>query len=97
YRGLGLSMVDFSLEVDGEPIAKEDITFTVHGNEYPATELGEVYDDRWGFTEPATLTVRRDGGLPAGEHEVHYHQWLRISYLPVPSENDDRKVLTVAA
>lgn len=31
------------------------------------------------------------------DHDVRNHQGLRISYLPVPSENEDRKVLTVAA
>ncbi|BDZ44126.1 C-glycoside deglycosidase beta subunit domain-containing protein [Naasia aerilata] len=96
YRGLGLSMVDFDLEVDGEAVPKESITFQVHGHDYPADSLGDVLDDRWGFNEAATLIVDHPGGLPAGEHEVHYRQWLRISYLPTPSQNDDRKVMSVA-
>ena len=96
YRGLGLSMVDFDLEVDGQTVPKDRITFRVHGTDYPAASLGDVYDDRWGFGEAATLVVDQPGGLSAGKHEVHYHQRLRVSYLPVPSQNDDTKVMSVA-
>ena len=95
YRGLGLSMVDVALEVDGNAVPAGDITFTVHGNSYPADEMGEVLDDRWGFTEPATLTVRKPGGLAPGEHTVHFTEWLRVSYIPAPSETHDTKVLVV--
>lgn len=95
YRGLGLSMVDVALEVDGKAVPISDITFTVHGHSYPAGKMGEVLDDRWGFTEPATLTVRQPGGLAPGEHTVHFTEWLRVSYLPAPSETHDTKVLMV--
>lgn len=96
YRGLGLSMVDVALEVDGEPVKVSDITFSVHGNSYPADGMGEILDDRWGFTEAATLTVAKPGGLTPGEHTVHFTEWLRVSYAPAPSETHDTKVLTVA-
>jgi hypothetical protein len=96
YRGLGLSMVDVALEVDGKAVPASDITFTVHGNSYPADGMGEVLDDRWGFTEPATLTVRQPGGLASGEHTVHFTEWLRVSYAPAPSETRDTKVLVIA-
>lgn len=96
YRGLGLSMVDVALEVDGKAVPTSDITFTVHGNSYPADQMGDVFDDRWGFTESATLTVRKPGGLVPGEHTVHFTEWLRVSYAPAPSETHDTKVLVIA-
>ncbi|MFF2050299.1 DUF6379 domain-containing protein [Leifsonia sp. NPDC058194] len=80
YRGLGLSMVDVALTVDGVAVPTEEITFTVHGNSYRADQMGEIFDDRWGFTEPATLSVAVAGGLAPGEHTVTFTEWLRVSY-----------------
>jgi hypothetical protein len=80
YRGLGLSMVDVALEVDGDTVRPGDITFTVHGTSYPVPTLPGVLDDRWGFTEDATLSVRRTGGLAPGAHTVRLTEHLRISY-----------------
>lgn len=96
YRGLGLSMVDVALEVDGQPVPRESIRLRLHGKEYRLTELGDVLDDRWGFGEAVTLFVELPGGLTPGEHEVTFHQWLRVSYLPFPSENHDEKLMSLA-
>jgi hypothetical protein len=96
YRGLGLSMVDVDLTVDGALVAPEAVTFTVHGNSYRSDQLGEIYDDRWGFTEPATLTVAAPGGLDAGPHEVELRVRLRVSYNPHGSGATDQKTLTVS-
>jgi hypothetical protein len=95
YRGLGLSMVQVDLVVDGEAVPPRGVTVAVHGNEYKADELGDVLDDRWGFTEPATLTVAQPGGLTEGEHSVSATVHLRISYTG-GSVTSDTKTLAVA-
>lgn len=87
YRGLGLSMIDVALTLDGDPVPRESIHVQLHGNDYPLVGLGDVLDDRWGFTETATLFVDQPGGLRPGEHEVGLEQSLRISYLAIPSVN----------
>jgi hypothetical protein len=96
YRGLGLSMVEgLELTVDGEGVEAEDMAFTVHGNRYELDQLEAEGEDRWGFTERATLTVRRPGGLSVGGHLVSLTERLRISYIPMPSVTTDTKTLSV--
>lgn len=83
YRGLGLSMVErVGLAIDGQPVDPESITFAVHGNEYTLAELETAVDDRWGFHEPATVSIHNAGPLTAGDHDVSASVLLRISYLP---------------
>lgn len=97
YRGLGLSMVDVDLQVDGAAVPRERVRLQLHGKDYRLVELGEVLDDRWGFGESVTLFVEQPGGLtPDSEHEIQLVQSLRISYLAVPSVNRDAKALRVA-
>ncbi len=93
YRGLGLSMVDIALTLDGEEIASDRIRLQLHGADYRLTEIGDVLDDRWGFNETVTIFVEQEGGLAPGAHEIALAQSLRISYLAVPSVNRDTKVL----
>lgn len=95
YRGLGLSMIDVSLTLDGEAVPRERIHVQLHGNDYRLVDLTDVLDDRWGFTETATLFVEQPGGLRPGAHEVGLEQSLRISYLAVPSVNRVMTRLTV--
>ena len=96
YRGLGLSMVeDVSLTIDGMTYPPEATTFTVHGNTYAVSELAAAVDDRWGFTEKATVRVRTDERLAAGKHTVTFSERLRISYIPAPTVTSDTKVLSV--
>jgi Domain of unknown function (DUF6379) len=97
YRGLGLSMVeDVSLTVDGTVYSREDTTFTVHGNTYRLDDMESVVDDRWGFTEKATIRVRTKSPIPPGDHIVTLTERLRISYIPLPTVTSDTKTLTVA-
>ena len=95
YRGLGLSMVDVALSIDGTPVPKDAMRFTVHGREYAMTELEDQVDDRWGFREAATVTVK-DFPLADGSHDVAVTVTLRVSYMPVPSVTSVTKTLQVA-
>ncbi|MEV6345547.1 DUF6379 domain-containing protein [Actinoplanes sp. NPDC051851] len=98
YRGLRLSMVEpFEVVVDGAPVPVEDLRFTLGGaRTYTFAEMADEIGDRWEFGERALLTVRKPGGLAAGEHTLDVIERLRISYMPVLSEARCRKTAVVA-
>ena len=97
YRGLGLSMVEVpEVRVDGVAVSEEDLRFTYNGVTRTFAELADVSDVRWELRTFATITVLRDGGLAAGEHEIFVNLRLRVSYLPVLSENRFTRTVTVA-
>lgn len=98
YRGLGLSMVEVpEVRVDGVAVSEEDLRFTYNGVTRTFAELADVSDVRWELRTFATITVLRAGGLAAGEHEIFVNLRLRVSYLPVLSENRCTRTVTVAA
>ena len=98
YRGLGLSMIeDVAVIVDGEPVAREDVSLTLRGRTWTLDQLETEYGDRWNFGEKATVTVRRPGGLPAGEHRIELAERMRISYLPFVPTTKDAKTFKLAA
>ena len=97
YRGLGLSMIEVpEVAVDGVAVSEEDLRFTYNGVSRTFAELADVSDVRWELRTFATITVLRDGGLAAGEHEIFVNLRLRVSYLPVLSENRFTRTVTVA-
>src|SRR5438874_5445716 len=70
YRGLGLSMIeDIAVSVDGQPVPRDDIRFSVRGKTYTLDQMETVYDDRWNFGEKAKITVLKPGGLSTGKHK----------------------------
>ena len=98
YRGLGLSMIEVpEVAVDGVAVSEEDLRFTYNGVTRTFAELADVSDVRWELRTFATITVLRDGGLAAGEHETFVNLRLRVSYLPFLSENRFTRTVTVAA
>ncbi|WP_430388165.1 C-glycoside deglycosidase beta subunit domain-containing protein [Blastomonas fulva] len=98
YRGLGLSMVeDIEVSVDGEPVAREAIRFSVRGKTYTLDEMETVYDNRWNFGEKATIIVLKDGGLRPGSYCIGFGTRLRISYLPMVPTTRDTKELALAS
>ena len=97
YRGLGLSMIEVpEVAVDGVAVSEENLRFTYNGVTRTFAELADVSDVRWELRTFATITVLRDGGLAAGEHEIFVNLRLRVSYLPVLSENRFTRTVTVA-
>jgi hypothetical protein len=92
YRGLGLSMVEsVAVKVDNVPIEPSNVRFAVHGNEYRLDELGAAVNDRWGFTEDATVSILQGLDLSPGQHDVELRLGLRISYIPWPSASVEAK------
>ena len=97
YRGLGLSMIEVpEVAVDGVAVSEENLRFTYNGVTRTFAEFADVSDVRWELRTFATITVLRDGGLAAGEHEIFVNLRLRVSYLPVLSENRFTRTVTVA-
>lgn len=98
YRGLGLSMVeDIAVSVDGSPVPREAIRFSVRGKTYTLDEMERVYDNRWNFGEQARIIVLQDGGLTPGSHRIEFATRLRISYLPMVPTTRDSKEMSLAA
>jgi len=96
YRGLGLSMVeDLAVTIDGNAIARGDISFSVRGKTWTLTELENESEERWEMGEVATIKVRMPGGLPKGNHKIKLAERLRISYLPFSPVTRDQKELAL--
>lgn len=81
YRGICVAIIkDFDVTVDGVHYGKNDMTYTFGGNTYTFEQMFGNTAQRWGFGDVALLTVKKDGGLAPGEHEVEVREELRISY-----------------
>jgi hypothetical protein len=94
YRGIVISLVDPpQLTVDGETVAPERATVTLHGNTYKLAEMEDQDVDRWEFGEVGIVTVKEPGGLKSGWHEIDVEQHLKISYVPAGFRGHDHKVL----
>lgn len=71
--------------------------FQVRGKTYTLDQMETVYDDRWNFGEKATIIALTGDGLGAGEHEVTFGVWMRVSYLPFVPTTRDTRALKLAA
>ncbi len=84
YRSLPLSSVKtVELTVNGEPIARDDITFVVNGSERALDALPERWDEQWYVLDPATLRVARSPVRPGEATEVRLRLGNRIPYILV--------------
>ena len=95
YRGFTLSIIrDIKVNVDGEDFAREDIRFSVNGATFTLEEMRTVIDSeyRWEFSDYATVTVLKEGGLAKGPHHIKAIQVIAPSYMPfiyeTPCETD---------
>ncbi|HEX8446927.1 MAG TPA: DUF6379 domain-containing protein [Sphingomonas sp.] len=94
YRGLGLSMIEeLAVSIDGEELPRAAVRFDDGHGPLTLDEMETAYDRRWAFGTPATILVTRPGGFPRGSHDLGLRQKLRVSYLPFPSFNTDRKTI----
>ncbi|MDO4622860.1 MAG: DUF6379 domain-containing protein [Eubacteriales bacterium] len=87
YRGICLSIVrDIKVNIDGEDIPREDISLSIHGEDFTLNEMETVIDAdfRWEFGEWATLKVKKEGGLAKGPHHIVAVQNIAPSYMPFP-------------
>ena len=83
YRGVFLSQLrPGTLVIDGERFEKEDIVWTVNGEDYTCEEMRHDWHTHWAVTQPATLKVRKPGGLSQGYHDIVYGFCFTSSYMP---------------
>lgn len=67
YRGTWVSCINsLSLEIDGQSIPEERISFNLNGKDFMIHELPELFREYWYVLDYAHLKVFQDGGLPAG-------------------------------
>lgn len=91
YRGITLSIIrDIQVIVDGEPVRREDIRFTVNHETFSLEEMRTVIDSdyRWEFGEFASVSVLKEGGLEKGNHHIQAKQIIAPSYMPFQIEAD---------
>lgn len=89
YRGHFLSDIDiFEIEVDGQKVAPENVTFGINDKEFAVYELREAYTEFWRLLDPARIRVYAPGGLKAGRHEIKVTMMMRVPYLPLPGGDD---------
>ncbi|MEC4591708.1 MULTISPECIES: C-glycoside deglycosidase beta subunit domain-containing protein [Nitrospirillum] len=98
YRGIGLSMVeDIGVIIDGEPVSRQDVRFSVRGRTWTLDEMETEYAERWNFGEKAAVTVLRPDGLAPGRHRLQLSERIRVSYLPFVPTTRDTKELVIPA
>lgn len=107
YRGHYLSTIDhLSIMTDGKREDESDISFCLNGKEFGPAELKHLVSEFWPVLEPATIKVRRPGGLAPGEHIIELTLILRSPYMPqpgsdkphsyVPIDSSECKTMTLA-
>ena len=83
YRGIFLSqIIPGTLYVDGEKFEKEEITWTINGEEYNFDQMKEDWKTHWGVLDMATLKIKKAGGLSQGFHDLKYGFCFTSSYMP---------------
>ena len=81
YRGAFLSCVeDLRFKMDGQEIAAAQVTFRLNGKDFLLSELKECFKEYWFVRDPATIFVRRDGGIQAGAHSLNVYMKHRVPY-----------------
>lgn len=81
YRGAYLSCIEgLSFEVDGRAVPQHEVFFQLNGKQFLLDELKDQYKEYWFIRDKATVRVLRDGGLPAGPHDVRVIMRHRVPY-----------------
>lgn len=81
YRGAFLSCIeDLKFFVDDEEIPAGKISFKLNGKDFLLSELKECFKEYWFVRTPATVFVRQDGGIAAGEHKLRVYMKHRVPY-----------------
>ena len=70
------------LIVDGESFGADEICWRVNGEDFTYAEMRADCRRHWHPTEPATLIVKKPGGLKQGFHDLTYGFCCTHSYMP---------------
>lgn len=89
YRGHYLSVIDtLGVEVDGEKAEDMNVTFCLNGKEFAPAELKYQFSEFWTILTPATIKVRKAGGLTKGAHDINLTLMLHSPYMPLPGATE---------
>jgi hypothetical protein len=89
YRGYWLSMIRTEdVIVDGEVFKKDDIVWTIDGIDYTPAQMLEIGKVQFPGNRAATLTIKKQGGLPQGYHDIQFAVRYIHCYLPPRVSSD---------
>ncbi len=84
YRGFSLSIIrNIQVCVDGVEYPREDVAITVNGETFTLEEARTVVSNRWVFGRFGEVSVKKEGGLSAGEHDIQVTVTIAPSYMPM--------------
>lgn len=89
HRGIPVSNVrDIQIWVDGEPVARDDIRFTLQGTTFTLKEMREAVETKycWEYGDYATVSVMRENGLTKGSHHIKTIQCIAPPFSSVRTE-----------
>ncbi|MBO5998615.1 MAG: hypothetical protein J6P87_02885 [Lachnospiraceae bacterium] len=99
YRGVWLSQLRVGrVIVDGEEILAEsgNITWVINGVEYTPEQMATDNVHMWEMTVPATVRVKKPGGLAQGYHDIAIRYGYTSSYMPPIMDQFDDTVEKIA-
>ncbi len=70
------------MTVDGEVFPPEQVLWRINGEDYTVEEMRKDWKTHWHPLEPATLLVRKEGGLAQGYHDIQVGFCVTHSYMP---------------
>lgn len=98
YRGVWLSQIRGGrVIVDGEVFASDSgkVTWIFDGKEYTREELAKDNRHFFEMTVPATIRVRKEGGLSQGYHDIEFRYGYSSSYMPpIMDQFDETRVVS---
>jgi hypothetical protein len=84
YRGHFLSVIDeFWVTVDEQRAPDSEVRFRLNGKDFGVHQLEDCITEWWDIMTPATVFVRKPGGLPSGEHSIDVHLMFRSPYMAI--------------
>ena len=87
YRGVFLSQIKVGdLIVDGEVFTPDQVLWKIGGECYTVAQMRQDWKTHWHPMEPATLVVKKEGGLAQGYHDIEVHFCETHSYMPPAME-----------
>ncbi len=90
YRGVWLSQLrPGKVVVDGITYPKEEVIWEINGKKYTVDEMKNLGTEFWRITEVATLSIKKEGGLKQGFHDVSVRFAASCSYMPPFLDNFD--------
>ena len=83
YRGIFLSQLrPKKVTVDGEVYENDQVIWSLNGTDYTCEEMEKRGDVHWNPLDVMTIKIEKEGGLPAGYHEISAAYMYSSSYMP---------------